>query len=86
MYSSGEFVGKSAECITKDRNGNIRGGDKEIYPRWTQALQSATAMLPEVVNGYSDEKAIVINWIVPILVVPDDRLFVVDFDDSGVQT
>ncbi|WP_145122853.1 hypothetical protein [Rosistilla oblonga] len=79
-------MGKSAECITKDRNGNIRGGDKEIYPRWTQALQSATAMLPEVVNGYSDEKAIVINWIVPILVVPDDRLFVVDFDDSGVQT
>lgn len=86
MYSSGEPVGKSAECITKDRNGNIKGGDKEIYPRWTQALQSASAMLPDIVNGYSDEKSIVIHWIVPILVVPDDRLYVVDFNDSGAQT
>jgi len=86
MYSSGEFVGKSAECITNDGNGKIKGGDKEIYPRWTQALQSASAMLPEVVNGFTDEKKIVINWVIPILVVPDNRLFVVDFDDSGAQT
>lgn len=86
MYPSGEFVGKSAECISKDGGGKLRGGDKEIYPRWTQALQSASAMLPDVVTGFFGDKKFVVNWIIPILVVPDERLYVVDFDDSGAQT
>ena len=85
MYSSGEFVGKSIECVSKDRVGNFKGGDKEIYGRWSQALQSASALLPNVTGDFYGNEKFVINWIIPILVVPDDRLYVVDFDDAGTQ-
>ncbi len=44
------------------------------------------AEIPIGMKGtFYEDKRPVSHWIFPILVVPDERLFVVDFDNSGKQ-
>ena len=83
--ASGEYVGKSIDIVSRDGSGKFKSGDKEVYSRWTQALQSASTLIPLNVGTFYGDKRPVIHWIRPILVVPDDRLFVVDFDNFGKQ-
>ena len=84
-YPSDEAVGKAIDIVGKDGNGKFRAGDKEVYGRWTQALQSVSSMLEKVNGEFYEGNPFVLNWFLPILVVPDDRLFVVDFADDGSQ-
>jgi hypothetical protein len=85
-YRSGDFVGKSVDVVSRDGSGSkFKSGDAEVYGRWTQALQSAASLLGKLDGQYSGDQKIEFTWIVPILVVPDRRLFVVDYDDSAVR-
>ena len=83
MYRRSGPVGKSVECVNRDCNGKLHGGDREIYPRWTQSLQSAAVLASDTITRYHGDREVIVHWILPILVVPDDRLFAVDFDDAG---
>lgn len=85
MYPSGEPVGKAIDVVSKDGSGKFRAGDKDVYCRWTQALQSVASMFGKLKGDFCDVKPFIIHWFLPILVIPDDRLFVVDFDDNGTQ-
>ncbi len=80
-----QFVGKAIDIVSRDGSGKFKSGDKEVYPKWTQALQSASTLMPLDAGTFYDDKRPTIHWILPILVVPDDRLFVVDFDNFGNQ-
>lgn len=83
--SHGEYVGKAIDIISRDGSRRFKSGDKDVYARWTQALQSASDMLPFGAGTFYDDKRPVIHLVLPILVVPDERLFVVDFDNFGIQ-
>jgi hypothetical protein len=85
FYPPGEFVGKSIDVVSRDGNGKFRSGDTEVYGRWTQALQSATSLLQKLSFEDEREQKVRLTWIVPILVVPDRRLYVVDFEDDGTR-
>lgn len=87
QYRSGDFVGKSVDVVSRDGSGTkFKSGDAEVYGRWTQALQSAASLLGKLNGEYNGDQKIEFTWIVPILVVPDQRLFVVDYDDSAVRS
>jgi hypothetical protein len=87
LYRSGDFVGKSVDVVSRDGSGTrFKSGDAEVYGRWTQALQSAASLLGEFNGEYIGDQNVEFTWIVPVLVVPDHRLFVVDYDNSGVRS
>lgn len=85
FYPPGEFVGKSVDVVSRDGNGRFRSGDSEVYGRWTQALQSAASLLKNLSCENEGQQKVRLTWVVPILVVPDRRLYVVDFEDDGTQ-
>lgn len=72
IYPPDEPVGKAIDIVGKDENGKFRAGDKEVYGRWSQALQSISSMLDKVKGDFYERKSFAINWFLPILVIPDD--------------
>lgn len=84
-YRPNEFVGKSIECVRRDGSNRLKGGDGEVFDRWTQALQSASSMLSTITGPFIIGKGqgFILHWALPILVVPDHRLFVADFNSDG---
>lgn len=83
-YPIGSPVGKSADQVGK-RNGEIVSGDQDTFDRLAQALNSAHALLGDAhFAAKADE--IVVSVVIPLLVVPDNRLWVVEYDSSGAVT
>ena len=86
LYKSRDYVGKSIDVVARDGSGSkFKAGDGEVYGRWTQALQSSANILSSLQDMRLAGQSVSFIWIVPILVVPDDRLFIVDFNDSGLR-
>ncbi|QEF99737.1 hypothetical protein Mal15_38030 [Stieleria maiorica] len=85
-YREGEMVGKSIDHIVNS-GSRIKGGDKDIYSRWSQAVASATSLIDVAREVLPlNKQAFMRTAIVPVLVVPNDRLFVVDYDEEGRKT
>jgi hypothetical protein len=85
-YKPRDYVGKSIDVVSRDGSGRkFKSGDGEVYGRWTQALQSGASILDSLVELRSPGQSIAFTWVLPILVIPDDRLFVVDFNDAGTR-
>jgi len=87
LYRSNEFVGKSSNQIGWKRNTNeLIANDKEVYNKWAQAIASAHELIFECRKDRSLRNKIeVYNIILPILVVPDNCLWIVDYDTEGTR-
>lgn len=85
-YRSGEMVGKSIDQVYRKGNNVLAGGDSELHGRWSQALHSAASMIPKAAATANDfQTPLAYVALLPILVVPNDRLFVADFSEQGLQ-
>lgn len=82
-FPLGEYTGKSIDQVQRKGDGKLVSNAAEIYDRWSQAVNSAASMIPDLQG--TENYQIEFIALVPILVVPDDRLFVADFDDKGAQ-
>ncbi len=90
LYPSGGFVGKSLLRL-KPKDGKpgselIQGRDKEsdIYGVWSQALASAFDVCQEaVLAGQSKPNSPMESIVVPAVVLPDDSLWVADYNEMG---
>jgi hypothetical protein len=95
-YRKGEPVGKEINHLirTEPNPGKkslrnlsefiIKGGDKDIHPRWTQALSSMFELLVKTLQQDTTEGREPGHvMFLPILVVPDGRLWHVDYDGKG---
>jgi hypothetical protein len=85
LYRLGELVGKSTAQVGRlTATGDLTSNDGEAYEKWSQALASATdlAFAARSIRRDKDEEPIVV-FVLPILVVPDDTLWVADYDDDG---
>ena len=85
LYKPGEPVGKSTAQIQRTEQGNLKGGgDAEIYDKWTQALGSAGDLVSQAKHGYMGYGLTECFTIVlPVLVVADATLWVVDYATDG---
>lgn len=84
IYPPSEQVGKSCAQVGRDNNG-ITGSDSEMFSKWSQAICSAEAMADE---HHHDVPTDSIGWMysiyLPVVVVPDNRLWVIDYKPDGM--
>lgn len=83
LYPAGEFVGKSSDQVGKRTDGEITTGDQDVFDRISQAFHSAHALLRIAHYDGRSKKAPVFTVVIPMLVIPANRLWVVDYDDAG---
>lgn len=83
-YSAGLPVGRSIMQIGRNGEGELRGSDGDLFDRWSQAIASAGDLIRDswqVAMGTT--RAQRFAAIVPILLVSDDCLWIVDYDSDG---
>jgi hypothetical protein len=84
FYPPGEFVGKSLVRIQCGNNHLVRTPDSDIYDKWEQALSSAVELAKSACSSAkSFSGPNFFTAVLPVVVVPDDRLWKVVYDDSG---
>ncbi len=87
LYPNGDYVGKSCEQVGKTAQGDITASDSDVYAKWSQALSSADDLIYEAFTDGSERTGdVCLSLVFPILVVPDGRLWVVEFDAGGHRT
>jgi hypothetical protein len=84
-YRPGELVGKATAQVGRlAATGDLTSNDDEVYEKWSQALASAAdiVLAARSIRRDKDEEPMVV-FVLPILVVPDDTLWVADYNDDG---
>jgi hypothetical protein len=91
-YDVGGLVGKSTAVIKKIGPDSFQGTDADVYERYAQALGSAYELISQAAYSFGhhdivDGKAVPPRpcFVLPILVVPDDTLWVVDYQADGTS-
>lgn len=84
VYEPGGAVGRQTDQPTKDKDG-FRSIDAATYDKWLQAVNGCSGLLEEMVRTPLYKKPEVCA-IVPILVVPQDTLWQLDYDSAGTVT
>lgn len=85
-YSLGRYVGKSIAQVGRTNDQSISSGDSEIYEKWGQALSSIDDLIGEMIDDGKDSDRQYFSMCLPVLVVPDGRLWAVDYDLDGHLT
>ena len=91
IFQPGELVGKSTVQVGKTSDGTKSGSkfscdDSEVYEGWSQAVSSAYEMILEAYgNDAPAGIESVASVIFPVLVVPDERLWTVEYSPEGVR-
>ncbi len=84
-YCSGDFIGKSCAQVGRlMSNNSISSSDAEVYNKWSQAISSAYGLLQQ--GATLDMRNIggeIVLAVIPILVVPDNMLWIVRYNDDG---
>lgn len=83
VYSEKDPVGKSLAQVGVSLDGSITANDVEVYEKWSQAVASADALAKEAVRSSEHGQHNVLSLVLPILVVPNETLWQVVFDDEG---
>ena len=84
FYKSGKSVGKECNQVGRTPNGEIISGDADVYTKWSQALSSANDLTYlSYCDGMNRTGDIALSLVFPILVVPNDRLWVTQYDYDG---
>lgn len=82
-YSPTRPVAKSCDQIGRQKSdGKITGSDSSVFDKISQAINSSFGMVNHCYNtGFRDVP--VISCVVPVLVVPDSRLWTVEYASDG---
>lgn len=80
VYTTSDPTGKNLIQVGRDSLGNFVATDSDVYEKWAQALASANDLF-ELGRGTLPRFSIVM----PIVVVPDKRLWQVCYDENGVR-
>lgn len=86
FYSMGEYVGKSCTQVGRTPKGDLTGNDAEVYEKWDQAIQSSHELIDIASRDWMDasgQERLV--FVLPVLVVPDGRLWRVRYTPEGVR-
>lgn len=83
FYPLQGLVGKSCQQVGKTDKGVLCGDNSEIYDKWSQAINSAHGLLDKAFDDGKKLKSGVMVSILPVLVVPDETLWTVEYDDLG---
>lgn len=84
VYRVQDPVGKSCDQVGRrdDNKGEVLSSDGDVFEKISQAINSSYDLIRS--SHYAgDEEVTVVSNVVPVLVVPDGRLWTVWYDNSG---
>jgi len=81
-YRPDEFVGKGTDQVTRKGDGSFGRSDADVWEKFGQAMNSARDLIEDAVRTPHDQRAFAI---VPVVVVPDQRLWQVRYHTDGSQ-
>jgi hypothetical protein len=82
LYGPGRRVAKSVDQLGRVKEGPIKGADDGVHDKVTQAINSAYDLLLEAIDRPAGAEHQV-HIILPVLVIPNDRLWVATYNPSG---
>lgn len=87
LYKAGEPVGKSCVQIGRaadNHNNEFITGDTEVFNKWSQAVTSANELAYLAHTDGEDRTGdMALSLVIPIVVVPDEMLWIVKYDSVG---
>lgn len=85
IYKSNDPVGKSTAQVGRALDGSISANDGELYDKWSQSLSSSTDLIYRVYwdGDEDDAEDFYFSSVIPIIVIPNGRLWSVLYDDNG---
>jgi hypothetical protein len=86
IYRAHRPVGKSMARIGREatKKSSIVANDQDVFDRWAQSLASAHDLVVDSYwEGSDDDPSVSYVAILPMVVVPDGRLWTVDYDANG---
>jgi hypothetical protein len=85
IYRLGELVGKSSAQVgrKKQKAAEFYDSDNDVYRKWAQAISSAQDLTDRACYDGEREGKDCFSIVMPVLVVPNERLWVAEFDANG---
>lgn len=84
LYSADQPVGKKTVQIGRDGDKKaFTASDGETFDKWSQALSSAEDLVQQTRMRRGEHSGNFYSLVLPILVVSNDTLWVVDYSDTG---
>ncbi len=85
IYKENEPVGKSTAQVGRALDGSITANDGELYDKWSQAISSLADLASRLYwdGDKDDTEETIRSTIIPVIVVPNDRLWQVVYDSDG---
>lgn len=87
LYEMSEFVGKALSQVGFNGEGKLHSKDSEVFDKWGQAIASSNRLIRRALSVNDEyQGAIQHSAVLPVLVVPDGTLWVVDYAGSDNHT
>lgn len=84
LYPAGEMVGKAATQIRWAENQKrLIASDSESFDKWSKALESASEVVETAAADAAESSSPILTFVMPVLLVNDGTLWVVDYEDDG---
>jgi len=86
LYRANAPVGKSLARVGREANkeNSIYADDQDVFDKWAQSLASADDLVTASHwEGSEDSPNVSYVAVIPVVVVPDGRLWMVEFDSEG---
>ncbi len=85
IYKINDPVGKSTSQVGIALDGTISANDGELYDKWSQSLSSSADLVSRMYmdGDEKDEEDNYLSLVIPIVVVPNGRLWSVSYDYDG---
>jgi hypothetical protein len=84
IYQKGDYVAKSADQVGRKQDKTITSTDGEIFDKISQAVNSVYDLIYEAQHIKITNHSY-FSLIFPVLVIPDNTLWQVKYDEQGVR-
>ena len=81
-YGIGDLVAKALDQIGKTAAGEVFANDQDVFDKVSQSLNSAHRLLSEA-HYAAQKNDVIASFVLPFVVVPPERLWAVDYDETG---
>jgi hypothetical protein len=88
LYAAADMVGKAITQVRWHENGKkLIASDSDTYDKWSQCLAAATRLVRmATAQPGPDDGQPRYTFVMPVLVVSNDTLWVVDYDENGMRS
>lgn len=83
IYSPNQYVGKALTQVGYNGVGQFLANDKEVFEKWSQAIASSNDLIRAAAFLQAPSERPQRSIVLPVLVVPDERLWVANYAEDG---